>query len=41
MYHWSLRARPDLCVELRIEAQDANAARREMQAFLRRHHAKG
>ena len=41
VYHWSLRARPDISVELRIEAQDVIAARREVKAFLRSHHAAG
>jgi hypothetical protein len=39
VYHWNLRPRPDICVELRIEAQGAIAARREVEAFLRRHRA--
>jgi hypothetical protein len=41
VYHWNLRPRPDICVELRIEAPDAVAARREVVAFLRRHLAAG
>lgn len=41
VYHWSLRPRPDLRVELEIEAHDANAARREVDDFLRRHDGAG
>lgn len=41
VYQWSLRPRPDISVELRIEAQDAIAARREVEAFLERHRAAG
>ncbi len=39
VYHWNLRPRPDICVEVHIEAASASAARREVVAFLREHEA--
>ena len=39
VYQWSLRPRPDIRVELQIEAQSACVARRELVAFLREHEA--
>jgi hypothetical protein len=39
VYHWNLRPRPDIRVEVHIEAASAIAARREIVAFLREHEA--
>jgi hypothetical protein len=39
VYQWDLQPRPDIRVELRIEARDAITARREVVAFLRQHEA--
>lgn len=39
VYQWSLRPRPDIRVELQIEAVSACVARRELVAFLREHEA--
>lgn len=41
LYQWSLCPRPDLRVELQVEAGGAVEARREVEAFLLRHGGAG
>lgn len=37
VYHWTVRPRPEICMELQIEAASAIDARRELFALLGEH----